>query len=73
MVNEDIVICKDCDECKFMLLNLVECKKENKVDEDCCLKNLNECFKCEGKKLIKDIDVLLKDYEVFDFYLKEIE
>lgn len=73
VVNEDIAIRKDRDERKFMSLNLAERKKENKADEDRRLKNLNERFKREGKKLLKDIDALPKDYEAPDFYLKETE
>ncbi|MDQ6568583.1 MAG: carboxy terminal-processing peptidase, partial [Haemophilus parahaemolyticus] len=73
VVNEDIAIRKDRDERKFISLNLAERKKENKTDEDRRLKNLNERFKREGKKPIKDIDALPKDYEAPDFYLKETE
>mgnify|MGYP002755487947 FL=1 len=73
VVNEDIAIRKDRDERKFMSLNLAERKKENKADEDRRLKNLNERFKSEGKKPLKDIDALPKDYEAPDFYLKETE
>ena len=73
VVNEDIAIRKDRDERKFMSLNLAERKKENKTDEDRRLKNLNERFKREGKKTLKDIDTLPKDYEAPDFYLKETE
>ena len=73
VVNEDIAIRKDRDERKFMSLNLAERKKENKTDEDHRLKNLNERFKREGKKPLKDIDALPKDYEAPDFYLKETE
>ena len=73
VVNEDIAIRKDRDERKFMSLNLAERKKENKTDEDRRLKNLNERFKREGKKTLKDIDALPKDYEAPDFYLKETE
>ena len=73
VVNEDIAIRKDRDERKFMSLNLAERKKENKADEDRRLKNLNERFKREGKKTLKDIDALPKDYEAPDFYLKETE
>ena len=73
VVNEDITIRKERDERKFMSLNLAERQKENKEDEDRRLKNLNERFKREGKKTLKDIDALPKDYEAPDFYLKETE
>ena len=73
VVNEDIAIRKERDERKFMSLNLAERQKENKEDEERRLKNLNERFKREGKKTLKDIDALPKDYEAPDFYLKETE
>ena len=73
VVNEDIAIRKERDERKFMSLNLAERQKENKEDEVRRLKNLNERFKREGKKPLKDIDALPKDYEAPDFYLKETE
>jgi len=73
VVNEDIAIRKERDERKFMSLNLAERQKENKEDEERRLKNLNERFKREGKKPLKDIDALPKDYEAPDFYLKETE
>ena len=73
VVNEDIAIRKERDERKFMSLNLAERQKENKEDEDRRLKNLNERYKREGKKPLKDIDALPKDYEAPDFYLKETE
>ena len=73
VVNEDIAIRKERDERKFMSLNLAERQKENKEDEDRRLNNLNERFKREGKKTLKDIDALPKDYEAPDFYLKETE
>ena len=73
VVNEDITIRKERDERKFMSLNLAERQKENKEDEDRRLNNLNERFKREGKKPLKDIDALPKDYEAPDFYLKETE
>ena len=73
VVNEEIAIRKERDERKFMSLNLAERQKENKEDEDRRLKNLNERFKREGKKPLKDIDALPKDYEAPDFYLKETE
>lgn len=73
VVNEDITIRKERDERKFMSLNLAERQKENKEDEDRRLNNLNERFKREGKKTLKDIDALPKDYEAPDFYLKETE
>ena len=46
---------------------------ENKADEAKRLKDLNARFKREGKKQIKDIEQLPKDYEAPDFFLKETE
>jgi peptidase, S41 family len=37
------------------------------------LKDLNARFKREGKKPLKDINDLPKDYEAPDFFLKEAE
>lgn len=37
------------------------------------MKDLNARFKREGKKELKDIDDLPKDYEAPDFFLKEAE
>ena len=73
VVNEDIAIRKEREKHKYLSLNLEERQKENKVDEDRRLKNLNERFKREGKKPLKNIDALPKDYEAPDFYLKETE
>lgn len=73
VVNEDIALRKERDERKYLSLNLAERQKENKEDEDRRLKNLNERFKREGKKPLKNIDALPKDYEAPDFFLKETE
>ncbi|PRM43806.1 Tail-specific protease precursor [Haemophilus influenzae] len=48
-------------------------KAENDKDDARRLKDLNERFKREGKKALKDIDDLPKDYEAPDFFLKEAE
>ena len=37
------------------------------------MKDLNARFKREGKKALKDINDLPKDYEAPDFFLKEAE
>lgn len=58
---------------KFLSLNFDERKKENDEDDKKRLKDLNARFKREGKKLIKKLDDLPKDYEAPDFYLKEAE
>lgn len=73
VVNEDIALRKERDERKYLSLNLADRQKENQADEDRRLKNLNERFKREGKKPLKNIDALPKDYEAPDFFLKETE
>ena len=56
-----------------MSLNYQERKAENDQDEARRLKDINDRFKREGKKPLKNIDALPKDYEAPDFYLKEAE
>ncbi|QLB13285.1 S41A family C-terminal processing peptidase-1 [Bisgaardia hudsonensis] len=58
---------------KFLSLNLNARQSESKLDDTKRLKDLNERFKREGKKLIKKLDDLPKDYEDPDFFLKEAE
>ncbi|MGX2950147.1 carboxy terminal-processing peptidase [Ursidibacter sp. B-7004-1] len=72
-LNEDIAIRKQKDERKFTSLNLTERLKENKADETKRLNDLNARFKREGKKPLKNLDALPKDYEAPDFFLKETE
>ncbi|WGE47849.1 carboxy terminal-processing peptidase [Actinobacillus equuli] len=72
-LNEDITIRKERDARKFTSLNLAERQKEDKADEAKRLKDLNARFAREGKKPLKDIDALPKDYEAPDFFLKEAE
>lgn len=71
VLNEDIALRKERDDRKFTSLNLAERQKENDEDEARRLANLNERFKREGKKVLKNIDALPKDYEAPDFFLKE--
>lgn len=73
VVNEDIALRKARDDRKFTSLNLAERKKERDEDDAKRLKDLNARFKREGKKPLKDIDDLPKDYEAPDFFLKETE
>lgn len=54
-------------------LNLDERRKEYLQDETKRLKDLNARFKREGKKALKDLDDLPKDYEAPDFFLKEAQ
>ncbi|WP_018651227.1 carboxy terminal-processing peptidase [Actinobacillus capsulatus] len=72
-LNEDIAIRKEREARKFTSLNLAERQKEYKSDEAKRLKDLNARFAREGKKPLKDIDALPKDYEAPDFFLKEAE
>lgn len=73
VLKEDLAIRKKRDERKFTSLNLAERVKENKESDDKRLKDLNARFKREGKKLLKNLEQLPKDYEAPDFYLKEAE
>lgn len=70
-LNEDIAIRKARDERKFTSLNLAERRKEHEADEAKRLNDLNARFKREGKKPLKNLDGLPKDYEAPDFFLKE--
>ncbi|WP_373777044.1 carboxy terminal-processing peptidase [Glaesserella sp.] len=72
-LKEDIAIRKERDERKFTSLNLEERLKEYDADEAKRLKDLNARFKREGKKALKNIDQLPKDYEGPDFFLTEAE
>ena len=72
-LNEDIAIRNERDARKYTSLNLEERRKENKSDEAKRLKDLNARFAREGKKPLKNIDALPKDYEAPDFFLKEAE
>lgn len=73
VVKEDIALRKERDERKFTSLNLTERQKENQANDAKRLKDLNARFKREGKKPLKDVDDLPKDYEAPDFYLRETE
>lgn len=73
VVNEDIALRKERDARQFTSLNLDERKKENEASEAKRLKDLNARFKREGKKPLKNLDALPKDYEAPDFFLKETE
>ncbi|OOF88227.1 carboxy terminal-processing peptidase [Rodentibacter ratti] len=72
-LNEELKIRDERRDRKFMSLNYQERKAENDRDDAIRLKNINDRFKREGKKLLKDIDALPKDYEAPDFFLKEAE
>lgn len=70
---EDLKIRDERRERKFLSLNYQVRKAENDKDDARRLANLNARFKREGKKALKDIDDLPKDYEAPDFFLKEAE
>ncbi|OOF45393.1 carboxy terminal-processing peptidase [Rodentibacter trehalosifermentans] len=72
-LNEELKIRDERRNRKFMSLNYQERKAENDSDEARRLKDINERFKREGKKPLKNIDALPKDYEAPDFFLKEAE
>lgn len=72
-LNEDLKIRNERRERKFLSLNYQIRKSENDKDDARRLKDINERFKREGKKPLKDIDDLPKNYEAPDFFLKEAE
>ena len=69
--NEDLKVRDERRDRKFLSLNYEKRKAENDKDDDKRLKDLNARFKREGKKPLKDINDLPKDYEAPDFFLKE--
>lgn len=72
-LNEELKVRNERRDRKFLSLNYKMRKAENDKDDARRLKDLNERFKREGKKALKDIDDLPKDYEAPDFFLKEAE
>ena len=70
-LNEDLKVRNERRERKFLSLNYQKRKAENDKDDEKRLKDINDRFKREGKKPLKDIDDLPKDYEAPDFFLKE--
>ena len=73
VLNQDIATRDQRNERKFLSLNLDERKAENDKDDAKRLNDLNARFKREGKKTLKKLDDLPKDYEAPDFVLKEVE
>ncbi|SUB24239.1 carboxy terminal-processing peptidase [Avibacterium avium] len=73
VLNENLKTLEERRERKFLSLNYEKRKAENDKDDAKRLKDLNERFKREGKKPIKNLDDLPKDYEAPDFALKEAE
>ncbi|MCI5764199.1 carboxy terminal-processing peptidase [Actinobacillus porcinus] len=72
-LNKDLKIRDARRDRKFESLNFAKRKAENDADETRHLQNINERFKREGKKALKNINDLPKDYEAPDFFLKEAE
>ncbi|MGY4676135.1 carboxy terminal-processing peptidase [Pasteurella sp. P03HT] len=72
-LNEELKIRDARRERKYLSLNYQHRKAENDKDDARRLKELNARFKREGKKPLKELDDLPKDYEAPDFYLKEAE
>ncbi|AKS64234.1 carboxy-terminal protease [Aggregatibacter aphrophilus NJ8700] len=72
-LNEDLKVRDERRDRKFLSLNYEKRKAENDKDDDKRLKDLNARFKREGKKPLKDINDLPKDYDAPDFFLKEAE
>ncbi|MBV7387096.1 carboxy terminal-processing peptidase [Pasteurellaceae bacterium TAE3-ERU1] len=72
-LKKDLEIQQARAERKFLSLNLKERKEENDKDDARRLAVLNARFKAEGKKPLKSIDDLPKDYEAPDFYATEAE
>lgn len=70
---EDLKIRDERRDRKYLSLNYQVRKAENDADDARRLNNLNARFKREGKKALKDIDDLPKDYEAPDFFLREAE
>ncbi|MDP8098732.1 carboxy terminal-processing peptidase [Pasteurella atlantica] len=70
---EDIAIEREEDNEKFLSLNLKARQKRRQADDQRDLRNLNARFKREGKKPLKNLEALPKDYEAPDFVLKETE
>lgn len=73
VLNQDIETRDQRNQRKFLSLNLADRKAENDKDDAKRLKDLNARFKREGKKPLRKLDDLPKDYEAPDFVLKEVE
>lgn len=73
VLNENLKIRNERRDRKYLSLNFEKRKAENDTDDKKSLNDLNARFKREGKKALKDIDDLPKDYEAPDFFLAEAE
>ncbi|MDU8925204.1 carboxy terminal-processing peptidase [Pasteurellaceae bacterium LIM206] len=72
-LNEELKVRDERRDRKFLSLNYEKRKAESDKDDARRLKDLNARFAREGKKPLKDINDLPKDYEAPDFFLKETE
>lgn len=72
-LNEDLKVRDARRDRKFESLNFAKRKAENDADDARHLQDINERFKREGKKALKNINDLPKDYEAPDFFLKETQ
>lgn len=70
-LKEDIAIRNAKDARQFISLNLEQRRQEHREVEEKRLRDLNARFKREGKKPLKNLDALPKDYEAPDFFLTE--
>ncbi|MDO4431079.1 MAG: carboxy terminal-processing peptidase [Lonepinella koalarum] len=70
---EDLKVRDERRDRKLLSLNYQVRKAENDKDDARRLNNLNDRFRREGKKALKDVDDLPKDYEAPDFFLREAE
>lgn len=73
VLDENLKIRNERRDRKYLSLNFEKRKAENDADDKKSLNDLNARFKREGKKPLKDIDDLPKDYEAPDFFLTEAE
>lgn len=72
-LDKDLEVRRQQESRKYKSLNLAERKKEQEANDERRLSDLNARFKREGKKPLKDLDDLPKDYEAPDFFLTETE
>ncbi|CDF99802.1 carboxy terminal-processing peptidase [Avibacterium paragallinarum] len=72
-LNQDLKILNERRARKYLSLNFDKRKAEHDIDDAKRLNDLNARFKREGKKALKSLDDLPKDYEDPDFSLKEAE
>lgn len=73
VLNENLAEIKRLNERKYLSLQYKERKAENDKFDAKQLRDLNARFQREGKKPLKKLDDLPKDYEEPDFYLDEAQ